>query len=269
VPKKPVPAAPERPALVVPLEEAKRLLDQQVSAGEAAPNVSINNNDMARQWYEYTAELLRQIFTTDELTDEFTGKGGYSFGDEDISTGAYLKKLRSIRTRLHLYPVTVPRHENSQVASSNSAGSSKVFLVHGHDDGARETAARFLERLGLEVVILHEQASAGKTIMEKLEAHGDVAFALVLLTPDDLGRSSSATSEPRARARQNVILELGYFFGRLGRHRVCALHKGDVELPSDYLGIVYVNMDPGGAWHLLVGRELRAAGFSIDLNQLA
>jgi len=71
------------------------------------------------------------------------------------------------------------------------------------------------------------------------------------------------------RARQNVILELGYFLGLLKRHRVCALYKGNVELPSDYHGIVYVPMDDAGAWRLLVGRELRDAGFNVDLNIIA
>jgi predicted nucleotide-binding protein len=114
----------------------------------------------------------------------------------------------------------------------------KVFIVHGHDEGPRESVARFLEKLNLQPIILHEQASRGMTIPEKLIAHGDVGFAVVLLTPDDLGRAkSSADDQPRAR--QNVILELGYFVGRLGRAKVCALLKGGVEMPSDYVGTVH------------------------------
>ena len=94
----------ERPRLTVALSEAEELVASQIAAGEKAPNASINQNDEARQWYDYTAELLRQIFTTDELHDEFTGKSSFHVGGVDISTGAYLKKLRSISQRLKLYP---------------------------------------------------------------------------------------------------------------------------------------------------------------------
>ncbi|MCS5882792.1 nucleotide-binding protein [Klebsiella pneumoniae subsp. pneumoniae] len=124
--------------------------------------------------------------------------------------------------------------------------SRKVFIVHGHDDGARETVARFLERIGLEAIILHEQANQGRTIIEKVVAHSDVGFAVVLLTPDDEGCVKGGTPEPRAR--QNVLLELGYFIGRLGRDKVCALKRGAVEIPSDFAGVVWETMDSGGGW---------------------
>jgi CAP12/Pycsar effector protein, TIR domain len=107
--------------------------------------------------------------------------------------------------------------------------SRKIFIVHGHDDGSRETVARFLERIGFEPIILHKQANRGMTVVEKLTAYGDVGFAVVLLTPDDVGRSTKDTTL-NPRARQNVVLELGYFIGRLTRARVCALKRGDVGL---------------------------------------
>jgi len=105
------------------------------------------------------------------------------------------------------------------------------------------------------------------TVIEKLERHADVRFAVVLLTPDDEGRSLADAAGARPRARQNVILELGYFTGRLGRRAVCALHRGALELPSDYLGVVYVAIDEGGGWQLKLAKELRAAGFPIDMNK--
>jgi predicted nucleotide-binding protein len=147
------------------------------------------------------------------------------------------------------------------------ADKTKVFIVHGHDEGPRESVARFLERMGLQPVILHEQASRGMTIPEKLITHGDVGFAVVLLTPDDLGRAKTST-EDHPRARQNVILELGYFVGRLGRDKVCALLKGGIEMPSDYVGTVYINWDAASAWTLELAKELRAAGYDVDLNRI-
>lgn len=146
-------------------------------------------------------------------------------------------------------------------------GNTKVFVVHGHDAGAKETIARFIEQQGLEAVILHEKASRGMSIPEKLAAHGDVGFAVILLTPDDFGRAAAEADE-KPRARQNVILELGYFVGRLGRDRVCALLKGTVDLPTDYVGTVYVPLDDGGAWRMDLAKEMDAAGYDIDFNKV-
>jgi len=144
--------------------------------------------------------------------------------------------------------------------------SRKVFIVHGHDDGARETVARFLERIDLEPIILHEQANQGRTVIEKVVAHGDVGFAVVLLTPDDEGCVKGGDLEPRAR--QNVLLELGYFIGRLGREKVCALKRGTLDIPSDFAGVVWENMDGNGGWKQSLARELEAAGHEIDWNKV-
>lgn len=263
----------ERPRLNITYEEAEARVREQIDKGEAAPNASVNENDEARRWYEFTAELLRQIFTTDELQDEFTGKSSFSVGGEDISTAAYIKKLRSIYERLPLFPCPAESVETTDSKkpreNARTRPATKVFIVHGHDEGARESAARFLEKLGLQAIVLHEQANSGQTIIEKLEANADVDYALVLLTPDDVGAGASKKDDLKPRARQNVILELGYFFGRLGRRRVCVLYKGNVEIPSDYHGIVYVPMGDGGAWRSLVARELRSAGFEVDFNLIA
>lgn len=142
--------------------------------------------------------------------------------------------------------------------------SSEIFVVHGHDEEVKQTVARFLERLHLQPIILHEQASRGRTLIEKLEAHADVGFAVILLTPDDLGRAQGEAQES-PRARQNVIFEMGFFFARLSRHRVCAIYRG-VEVPSDIAGIAYLSYDHAGAWRVGLARELRAAGYDVDLN---
>lgn len=144
--------------------------------------------------------------------------------------------------------------------------SNKVFIVHGHDGEARETVARYLHALGFEPVILHEQANQGRTVIEKIEANRDVGFAVVLLTPDDVGRSVKE-DELKPRARQNVLLELGYFICHLGRERVCALRRGNVDMPSDFAGVVWQDMDDGGGWRLPLARELKAAGHEVDLNK--
>lgn len=147
-----------------------------------------------------------------------------------------------------------------------TAKTRRVFIVHGHDEGARESVARYLEKIGFEPIILHEQANKGRTVIEKVEANGDVGFAVVLLTPDDEGRKIGDLIEPRAR--QNVLLELGYFIGRLGRANVCAIRKDEVAIPSDFAGVVWENMDSAGAWKQALARELQAAGHVIDWNKV-
>ena len=143
----------------------------------------------------------------------------------------------------------------------------KVFVVHGRDESVRETVARFLENLDLEPAILHEQPSKGRTIIEKFEDHSDVGFAVVLLTPDDVGTIGDSPDDLKPRARQNVVFELGYFAGALGREKVCALVKGDIEKPSDYDGVVYIPLDNGDRWQMKLVKELKAAGFDVDANK--
>ncbi len=138
-----------------------------------------------------------------------------------------------------------------------------VFIVHGHDGPAKTEVARLIERAGLNAVILHEQPNAGRTIIEKFEDHGGAAgFAVVVLTPDDLGGTDK--DHLQLRARQNVIGEMFWFAGKLGRARVCALVKGHVEMPSDFAGVGYTDMDDRGAWKSELLKELVAAGYTVD-----
>jgi predicted nucleotide-binding protein len=148
-------------------------------------------------------------------------------------------------------------------ASTNSEIPAAIFLVHGRDTGSKYEVARWLEQsVSADVVILDEQANRGQTIIEKFQAHADAAkFAVVLLTSDDVGGVHGGDLRPRAR--QNVIFELGYFYGKLGRERVAVLNDG-VEEPSDFLGSGYISFS--GNWKDLLGRELRAAGFDLRAN---
>lgn len=141
----------------------------------------------------------------------------------------------------------------------------KVFIVHGHDPGPREAVARFLERIDFEPVILHERPNKGRTIITKFQQEAaDVGFAVVLMTPDDPGLKGEGSP---GRSRQNVVFELGFFIGVLGPERVAAVVKGDVEKPSDFDGVMYIQFDSGDGWKLTLARELEAAGFDVDLNK--
>jgi hypothetical protein len=178
--------------------------------------------------------------------------------------------LASMRDEVRLYWPDGPEAGVTVADAERAArpGSLKVFVVHGHDGGLKETVARFLEKLGLVPIILHETPDEGRHILTKLlQESEEVAFAVVLLTPDDEGRAQQV-GQLRARARQNVIFELGYLIGKLGSKRVKALYPagGDFELPSDYDGVLYTAIDAGGAWKLGLCREMKAAGLDVDLN---
>lgn len=154
--------------------------------------------------------------------------------------------------------------------SAQEVDLTKVFIVHGHDGEVRETVARFIERLGLEPVILHERPNKGRTIITKFrEESADVGFAVVLMTPDDLGGPApvATTAELNARARQNVVFELGFFIGALGPERVAAIIRGNMERPSDFDGVVYISFDKED-WGARLGQELQAAGYEIDWNRV-
>ena len=164
-----------------------------------------------------------------------------------------------------------PEDEVGQVSMalpiSGEKNLTQVFIVHGHDDEAKERTARFVEKLGFKAIILHEQASRGRTIIEKIEKHSNVGFAIVLYTPDDLGnvKPDAEKNELNARARQNVIFEHGYLIGKLGRENVVALVERSIELPSDISGMVYIaNKD----WQVNIAKEMKGAGYEIDFNKL-
>ena len=142
----------------------------------------------------------------------------------------------------------------------------KVFIVHGRDNETKQEVSRFIEKLGLEAIILHEQASVGMTIIEKIERYSnDADFALVLYTACDHGRGVHESNiPPKNRARQNVVFEHGYLIAKLGRKNVCPLVKGDIETPNDISGVVYVSLDEYGAWKNEVAKELKACGYQIN-----
>lgn len=140
----------------------------------------------------------------------------------------------------------------------------RVFIVHGHAEAVNQEVARTIERLGLEAVILREQPNIGKTIIEKFEANAkEVNFAIILLTADD-----KIDGEDAFRARQNVIFEMGYFMGALGRKNVMCMLQENVEKPGDIDGVVYTLIDRSGVWKYSLVKELKACGYEVDANKI-
>ena len=149
----------------------------------------------------------------------------------------------------------------SKLASINT---DKIFIVHGHDGELKQSVARIIEKQGIEAIILSEQANKGRTIIEKFEDYSDVGGAICLFTADDYGRAKKDISDS-TRARQNVVLETGYFMGKLGRDHVVLLADKGIEMPSDLSGVVYTDTM---SWQFDLLKELNAMGYKVDLNKL-
>lgn len=243
------------------IEHATRLVEE-------GSNVE-NDRDVVF-WSEKTASFLRAAFGRQEAA-EFKKLTNSDLWLEHAARLGYLQgtvaRAGGLSDQRRAASDTVPNGPDGKAIETHDT--KKVFVVHGHDNAAKEEAARFLTRLDLQPIILHEQPSGGRTVIEKFEKYSDdVGFAVVLLTPDDVGGAKKDPSKLVPRARQNVVLELGYFMGKLTRDRVCALYKPGVELPSDIQGVVYVEMDKSGAWKAKLAQEFVQAKLSIRIEGL-
>jgi predicted nucleotide-binding protein len=215
------------------------------------------------------SEYLRLTDSDQDLLSRMMNEGVYLRVKEEIEGGSEID-LAELKARFAISKVAAKATDKSlsepgpPVSRSATVRRPRIFLVHGHDAEAREQVTLFLEKIGFDVVALDEQHNAGKTVIEKFEDNTDVTFALVLLTEDDVG--GKRADDLRPRPRQNVIFELGFFIGRLKRERVCALRRGDVELPSDISGMVWLSFD--GRWKRDLANELEKAGYPIEWRKL-
>ena len=150
------------------------------------------------------------------------------------------------------------------VSKPASINTDKIFIVHGHDGELKQSVARIIEKQGIEALILSEQVNKGRTIIEKFEDYSDVGGAICLFTADDYGRAKKDAAD-NTRARQNVVLETGYFMGKLGRDHVVLLADKGIEMPSDLSGIVRTDTSN---WEIDLLKELKAMGYTVDFNKL-
>lgn len=251
------------------------LLRRQLEGGERLGSSGVVPTEDFSQWKNTTSEFISRAFDSNSSNVGKFNRAGVPFMTTLGAEQSYYDELRrdSLNGKIAILKSCIDQLEAMAEAplpsTSTPPTNSRVFLVHGRNEGIRESVARFLESLGLPVTILHEQPNMGRTIIEKFEDYSDVGFAVVLLTGDDKGGLvTDAAKSYRPRARQNVILELGFFLAKLGRERVCTLYESGVEVPSDFSGVVFVELDPNRRWHLELARELRAVGFEVDLNRL-
>ena len=286
------------PKLRVSEKEARQKIEAQIEKGQQLRNQDIRlpseleeTRTESIKWSDYNKTLLLKLFdntsiAASDYTDFDDVPWVVSMGEPtpfSDKLGRYqqgmissINSLEGIRDRLELYdePSETSQHTSGNKEVSDTPQPTvgeEVFIVHGHDEAAKHVVARFVDGLDLKPIILDEQPDAGLTIIEKLEREArNVDFAIALLTPDDVGTlKDEADDQFKPRARQNVILELGYFMGKLGRKKVCLLIKGELENPSDLDGILYASMDNPNEWQLKLAKEMKNAGLPIDLNKLA
>lgn len=201
------------------------------------------------------ARMIPGVFFVANRVGVVKGEKGF----ENVTKQLVKEKKKQIAA------VVVP--EKTEIKNTTSS-SNKVFIVHGHDNEAKLDMARFLEKSGIDAIVLHEQVNSSMTIIEKIEVNSDIGFAVVLYTPCDVGAMNSKEAELQARARQNVVFEHGYFIGFLGRAKVSAFVKGDIEKPNDISGVVYTDLDAAGAWKMTLLKELKEAGYKVNANSL-
>jgi predicted nucleotide-binding protein len=273
------------PQLRTSVQDAWDRLDAKIAAGKNMLQIAISDEATMKEakakfdsWSEFNGSLLEHLFTTNGPATEYRrarakilGRKSLLDRTEDFHEDVQdrIRKLESIRDRLELWEAPTSEVATLELSSLDPQETdSRIFIVHGHDEAAKESVARFIEHLlGTKPVILNEQAHQGITLIEKLERYRNIGYAVVLLTPDDIGGvKDSERDSLRLRPRQNVVLELGFFIGALGRDRVCTLYKREIEMPTDYVGSGYIAMDAGGGWKMGLARELKAANFAVDLN---
>lgn len=240
------------------------------------------------QWSEFITRLLVRSFNDDYFLNEYLGLPLETAQNQSMServrvvrvnAQARVAKLESILKQLKLIPqlnpqstITEPLEPGFKTQPSKAVSTlqkrNDVLIVHGHDHDTKNTVARFIEGLGPKVTILHEKPDRGRTIIEKIEQNADIGCVVVLLTADDVGGEKAENQKLSPRARQNVVFELGFFIGLLGRGRVSVLYAKDVEIPTDYSGVLYIPLDQEDAWQLKLARELKATGISISPDKL-
>jgi len=224
------------------------------------------------KWDDYTISLLKKLFNNTLFSEKFVrAKYGFVPNPGYNITGNASELLRRVEERRDELQSILSQLELLEEKKSTSLQElgTDVFIVHGHDNEAKLEVARTIEKLGLNTVILHEKPNKGRTVIEKLvEESKSAGFAVILLTPDDVG-TDKGKQIFEERARQNVVLELGYFIGKLGRARVCALLKGGIQIPTDFSGVVYIPMDNAGKWKLDLVNELKEANFKIDYSKIS
>jgi predicted nucleotide-binding protein len=269
----------DRSILRIPQAQAEAELTQRINFGKnflgrytlTAGHINSLRAEV-EQWRDYNRTWLNKNIggeAADEYRTASTHSGSAATPSSPDTKLNFLRrevrsevsKLQSIYGRLRMWT-----QEDAAGSAVRASPDAPIFIVHGSDTLRAESVARTVGKAtGRQTIILREQPNLGRTLMEKFEQHAaEASYAVIVLTADDQGCRASET-ETRLRGRQNVILEMGYFFALLGRDRVSVLIQAEVEKPSDMDGIVYIAFDDEGTWKNEIYRELQHSGFDVQM----
>lgn len=275
-----------RTFLKISHDKFKEKLTEQILVGKKIYDHDGTFSEMEKdysQWDDYNNEYLKVVFNIVE--NEYRNKyimSTSSVGVKEVMFGVNINEpryklwklkrkveikineLESLKLRTDLIPIesennfSLPKNSNEFLKDGPA-----VFIIHGYNNEMKKSVQVFLSRCELKDVVLHEQPDKSRTIIEKLIEEGATAnYVIAVLSPDDL------QSDGTLRARQNVILEIGYFIGKLGRDKVRLLIKESTSIPSDLQGILYDNYDSEGAWRINLAKEIMAVGIPINIDKL-
>jgi predicted nucleotide-binding protein len=270
------------PRLQVSLAQATAALDERLELGGELAKRRVDSETTYKSWSrdittwdEYNKSWIER-FIGPTISAEYARRGPRIYAattweqwarDQSDELSLYMRRLESVRARLELWVDDATEMAGRQ--EPNMKG--PIFVVHGHDEAVLHTAVRLVEKTtDRKVIVLREQPNSGRALIEKFEElASSAAFAILLVTGDDIGGpKTAAMGDLRERARQNVVFELGFFFGKLGRVRVAVLLSEGVEKPSDIEGLVYNAIDTNGAWKTSLVKEFEAAGIGVDYSQI-
>lgn len=252
----------DKSELETSIAEIKRLEDRyyQLATSEGDTKNTRSVIEAFHTWYDAASLLFSQHY-------DGSNRAYLAFKNADCSGNGYslFTVYQSIRANVAVLLSCLERKNNEIVADTPLKNN--IFIVFGHDEAMKDAVCSFLRSLQINPVVLNEEPNGGRTLIEKFEENTlHINYAIILMSDNDDIGCEFDKQDYKPRARQNVILELGYFVGKLGRrNHICVLKKDSVEEPSDILGIVYTKYKEGSnEWKLKLADELIAAHFDID-----
>lgn len=263
--------------------------------GGSRPDDSVKYEESSKQafmaaykmWDDFNKEIYQSSFEAPNNTyfHDYESQSWDHFYSHDI-VADYKKQIQRQITQMQsdINKVALidcsaaeQKHPINEVVEEKPL-SKDIFIVHGHSEEMKQIVARVVTKLGLNPIILHEQANEGRTIIDKFEINAEnIQFAIILLSGDDLAASvkdlegveeKDVRMKLEKRARQNVVFEMGYFAGKLGRNKLFYLLQDGVAKPGDLDGLVYTSYDAVGAWKFGLVKELKASGYDVDANKV-
>lgn len=273
-----------RMRLKVPKYEAYSRIKSRIKKGIELKKSIINTvadyqraEEEKELWHSFNYEMLLGLFDSDVLAREYLGSG---FPDSYIkpklsnihnlfntSMERKIKALERILDMLDFIAEIKGTGASSPDQSHRSPTQDVVFAIYGGDQTAKQAVTAFIEKLGLRTRIVDSKPHYSTYTNDLIDRNLKYAFAIMVLTPADIGYPQSNPQQPRIRASQSDILKLGCFLGELGKGKVCALFQEDMELPTGNDGIAFIELDNKEGWQLKLAKQIANAGIDIDINR--